>query len=112
DFDPVELADVGRDLPGRQAARVKRDDLVVETREAPSILADQHWVEAPMTITRNRQFQFAGIRQNGLAAITIAVIASFFLRLRTQMMVHLGVEHPLRQALLQLVNQPPGLEDS
>jgi hypothetical protein len=36
-----------------------------------------------MTITRNRQFQFAGIRQNGLAAVTIAVIASFFFRLRT-----------------------------
>jgi hypothetical protein len=26
------------------------------------------------------------------------------------MMVHLGVEHPLRQALLQLVDQTPGLE--
>jgi hypothetical protein len=49
-------------LPGRQAARVQRDDLVVETREAPSVLADQHRVEAPVTITRNRQFQLARIR--------------------------------------------------
>ena len=97
-----------RDLSRRHPARVQRDDLVVETREAPSILADQHRVKAPMTIARYRQLQFAGIRQNGLAAVTIAVIASFFLRLRSQMMVHLGVEHPLRQTLLQLVNQTAG----
>jgi hypothetical protein len=49
-------------------------DFVVETREAPSVLADQHRVEAPVTITGNRQFQFARIRQYGLAAIAIAVI--------------------------------------
>ena len=72
--------------------------------------ADQHRVEAPVAIAGNRQFQFARIRQYGLAAIAIAMIASFFLCLSAQMMVHLRVEHPLGQALLQLVNQPAGLE--
>jgi hypothetical protein len=34
----------------------------------------------------------------------LSVIASFFLRLNAQMMIHLSAQHPLRQAFLQLVD--------
>jgi len=63
-----------------------------------------------VTITGNRQFQLARIRQCGLAAIAIAVIDGCLLCRSAPMMVPLGVVHPLGQALLQRVHQPAGLE--
>jgi hypothetical protein len=49
------------DLAGGHPARVQRDDLVVEAREPPPVLADQHRVEAPLTIARDRKLQPAAV---------------------------------------------------
>jgi hypothetical protein len=59
----------------------------------------------PTAVARDRQLQLAGIGDYGFAAVTVAVIAGVFLRRTAQIIVHLGVEHPLRQSLLQLVDQ-------
>jgi len=49
------------ELAGGHPARVPRDDLVIEAGESPPVLADQYWVETPVTITRNRKLKLAGI---------------------------------------------------
>src|ERR1700758_1857463 len=99
-----------RDLARGHATCVQPDDLVVKSGEAPPVFTDQHWVEAPMPITRNVKLQFPGIGDYGLAAVTVAVIASVLLRPAAQMVVHLGVEHSLGQPLLQFIDQTTALE--
>jgi hypothetical protein len=42
-----------------------------------------------------------------LAALSGWMVPGFFLHRRLQMVLHLPVEHPLRQPLLQLINQAP-----
>jgi len=99
------------DLAGSHPARVQCDDLVVKPGKAPPISADQHWIKPPLTIPRNRQLKLAGVGQHGFAAMAVAVIARFFLRLGAQMMIHLSVKHALRQPLLQLIDQTTALKN-
>jgi hypothetical protein len=91
-------------------ACVQVNDLIVEPGEAPPILADQYRVEPPLPVPQNRQLQLAGVGNYGLAAVAVAMIAGVFLHRSAQMMVHLGIQHPLRQPLLQFVDQPAALE--
>ncbi len=35
--------------------------IAIEAGESPPVLADQYWVETPVTITRNRKLKLAGI---------------------------------------------------
>jgi hypothetical protein len=60
----------------------------------PAGIANQHRVEPPVPIARNRKLRPAGVGDHGLA-VTVAVTASVLLRARPQMVVHLGVEHSL-----------------
>ena len=95
------------DLAGTHAAGVHRDDLVVETRKAALVLGDQLRVEAGLAIARHRQLDLPGVGDDRLLAITISPIARL---LAGQMMVHLGVENPFGQGLLQVVDQPVRVE--
>src|SRR6185312_8496454 len=95
DLGAVQLADVLGDLARRHPARIQGDDLLVEAGQAPPILADQHRVEAPLAIPRDRQLQLACVGDYRFAAIAIAVIATLRFRGTVQMMVQLGIEHAL-----------------
>ena len=91
------------DLAHAHAAGVHRDDLVVEAGKAPLVLGDQLRIEGGQPIARDLQLDLAGVGQNRLAAIAVAAVAGF--TLRVEMMVHLGIQRPLGQRLLQLVEQ-------
>lgn len=107
DLDPVELAQVGDDLPGAHAAGVHRHDLVVEAEKAALVAGDQLRVERRLPVARDRQFDPAGLGRDCLTTVAIARVAGLLAR---QMMVHLGVEGALGQGLLQLVQQAVSLE--
>jgi hypothetical protein len=83
------------DLTGAHATRVERDDLLVEAREAALVLGDELRIEAPVTIARNRQLEFATVGENSLATTAVAVIARRLLGILTQMVIHLGIEDAL-----------------
>jgi tetratricopeptide (TPR) repeat protein len=107
DVNAVEIAQMADDLAGAHAAGVHRDDLVVEPRKAALVLGDQLRVEACLAVARHRQLDLAGIGDDRLLAITISPVARLF---AGEVMVHLGVEHPFRQGLLQIVDQAIGIE--
>jgi hypothetical protein len=50
----VHLEEEGLDLAHRQTSRLKGDDLVVETGEAPFVLANQPRLEGALAIARHR----------------------------------------------------------
>jgi hypothetical protein len=52
--DAVQLLEVAADLAHRHAARVHRDDLLVEVRKAPLILGDQLRIESAGPVARHR----------------------------------------------------------
>ena len=90
------------DLPRAHAAGVHRDDLVVETRETALVLGDQLRIKAGLAVARHLQLDPTGVGDDGLLAIAVAPVAGL---LAGQMMIHLGVQHPLGQGLLQIVEQ-------
>src|SRR3954447_9207454 len=95
------------DLAGAHAAGVHRNDLVVETRKAALVLGDQLRIETGLAVARRRQLDLAAIGYDRLLAIAISPVARI---LAGEMMVHLGIENPFRQRLLQIVDQPIGVE--
>jgi hypothetical protein len=91
------------DLAGAHAAGVHRHDVLIETGKAPLILGDQLGVEAALAVPRHLQPDPAGVGDHALAAIAVAAVpGAGFTR---QVMVHLGVQRPLGQRLLQLIQQ-------
>src|ERR1017187_5974386 len=96
------------DLPDRQTPRIHRHDLLVEARKAALILGDQLRIEGSFPVARDRNLKLRRIGQDllaGGAVAVIAVIAALLLGFLPQMVVHLGVQHPFRERLLQLVEQ-------
>ena len=85
-------------------ARVERDHLVVETRQPALVFTDQHRVEGRPPITRHLDLDLAGVGQDRLPAIAVAAVP--IVLAGVEMMVHLGVQRPLSQRLLQFVEQP------
>src|SRR3954464_6501115 len=96
-------------LAGAHAAGVHRDDLVVEPRKATLVSGNQLRVEAGLAVARHRQLDPASVGKDRLLAVAISPIARLF---AGQMMVHLGVENPFGQGLLQVVKKPIGLQGS
>ena len=98
----VDLAQVALDLTRAQAARVERNDLVVEAGQPALILADQHRVETGLTVARYGHIDMAVVGQYTLAAAAVAVVAAgaggFLLR---QVVVELGRHQPVQQGLLE-----------
>ena len=96
------------DLPHAHASRVHRDDLVVEAREPPLVLGDQRRVEAAGAVAGYLQLDLAGSGRHRLAAVAVAAVAGLTV---DQVMVHFGVQSPLGQRLLQLVEQTVGIKN-
>src|SRR6201987_4816999 len=96
------------DLAGAHAAGIHRDNLVVEPREAALVLGDQLRIKAGLAVTRNLQLDLAGVGNDRLLAIPISPIARLF---AGEIMIHLSVENPFRQGLLQGIEQPIRVEN-
>ena len=106
--DAVDLAAMPGDLAGAHASGIHRDDLLVEPGKPPLIFRDQLRVEARLAIPRHVQIELARIRRHRLATIAVAAIAGA--GFTAKMVIHLGVQRPLRQRLLQFVDQTARLK--
>jgi hypothetical protein len=98
------------DLPRAHPTRVHRHDLLVEAGEAPLVLRDQLRVEATLPIPRHLKRNPPRAGDHTLAAVAVAAVSGA--AVTRQMVVHLGVQRPLGQRLLQLLQQPALLERS
>ncbi len=106
--DPVNILDMPHDLTRAHPTRIHRHDLLVEAREAALILGKQLRIKARLPVARDGKLQRAAIRQHCLAAVAIAAVADgLFVG---EMMIHLRIQRPLRQRLLQLIEQTVALE--
>jgi hypothetical protein len=74
DVDAVHVREKRLNLAHREPARIERDDLVIEAREASLMFADQPRLETAVPVARHGERQRAVIRQDGLAAAPIAMI--------------------------------------
>ena len=107
DLDPVEFAQVSDDLADAHAAGIHRHDLVVETWKATPVLGDQLRIERRLPVAWDLQLDPASLGRHRLAAVAVAAVRGVIAR---QMMVHLGVQRPFGQGLLQIVEQAIGFE--
>src|SRR3546814_18923000 len=86
------------------AARVHRDDLVIETGEATLIFGDQLWIETARPIPRHFDLDPSPVGRHRLAAIAIPAVGPLILL--TKMVIHLRIEGPFGKSLLQEIEQP------
>jgi hypothetical protein len=88
-----------------QPARVQRDDLVVEAREAPLVFAYQLRLERPLAIARDLNRDRPLVGEDGLPAGTIAMIAGELGFCRSgwvaEVVGQLAAQRPLNQRLLE-----------
>lgn len=97
------------DRTGAHAARIHRHDLVVGTRKAALVPGDELRIEGRLTIARDLQLDPSGLGRHRLAAVAIAAAAVAGLR-RSPDGNLLGVQVPVGQRLLQIVEQAVGVE--
>ncbi len=93
------------DLPHGHAARIHRDDLVVEIGKAALIFGDQLRIERPGPVARNRQRHFRRAGQHRLFRMAIAAIDAALRPLALKVLFELRVQNALRQRFLQIVEQ-------
>ena len=91
------------DLANGHAARVHRDDLLVEAGKPALIARNQLRIERPLPVARNAQIELRGLGQHRLLRIAVAAVALPRRRLAVQMVVDLRVQNAFRQSFLQLV---------
>src|SRR5450631_3102450 len=98
-------------IPHAHATCVHRDDLFVKAGKPALIFDDQLRLKGAVPIPRNRDLQRFAIGQYRLLGIPIAVIIGIFslrnlILLRfCQVLVHLGVQHPICQGFSELAHQ-------
>jgi hypothetical protein len=110
-LDAVQLQHMPGDLAGAEAAGIERHDLLVEAGEAALVFGDQLRVEAALPIARHLEPDPpTGVGQHRLAAIAAAAVPGA--RLAAEMVVHLGIQRPLGERLLQLIEQAALLQGS
>jgi hypothetical protein len=73
------------------------------------VLGDQLRIEARLAVARHRQLDLPGVGEDRLLAIAISPVARL---LPGQVMIHLGIQNPFGQRLLQVVEQAVRLESS
>ncbi|MBN9314173.1 MAG: tyrosine-type recombinase/integrase [Devosia sp.] len=86
---------------------IHRDDLVVEAGKAALILGDELRIERRLPIAPNLQFDPAGLGRHRLATVAVAAVTGL---VACQMVIHPGVQGPLGERLLQIVEQPVRVE--
>src|SRR3546814_13585473 len=95
-------------LSRAHAARVHRDDLVIETGEATLIFGDQLWIETARPIPRHFDLDPSPVGRHRLAAIAVPAVGPLILL--TKMVIHLRIEGPFGKSLLQAI-EPPALAE-
>ncbi len=93
------------DLAHAHATRIQRHDLLIEAGKAPLVLGDQLRIEGREAIARHRDAQLAAVGEQRLLAVAVAAVGPALGRLAVEMVVHLGVQRPLRQRTFQLVDE-------
>ena len=109
-LDPVQLAQVRLDVAHRHAARVHRNDLLVEAVKAPLVLGHDLRFERAGAVARLLDSHRAVLGMHGLLAEAVAGVAGPTRRRLTalvaEMLRQLGVHRPLDQPLRQTLKQP------
>src|SRR3546814_11650266 len=77
-------------LSRAHAARVHRDDLVIETGEATLIFGDQLWIETARPIPRHFDLDPSPVGRHRLAAIAVPAVGPLILL--PKMVIHLRIE--------------------
>jgi len=97
------------DLAHRHAARIQRQDLVVEPCPTGLVLGDQLRLEAAVAIARDLEWQLAELALERLAAASVAGVAGCvgdrLVLVVTEVLGHLCIQCPLHQQLGQLLEQ-------
>src|SRR5574340_194211 len=95
------------DFAYSHAARIQRQNLVIEPRPAGLMLRDQLRLKRTLAIARNLNRQFPKLALEGLLALAIAGIAGLVLHRLvlavTQMLGHLRLQGAFDDALGQLL---------
>src|SRR6266516_8209722 len=103
DADAVDLGQVRLDVARRQAARVEREDLVVEPLEAPLPLPDDLRLKAAVAIPRRPQLDRAVLGRKRLRRRAVTCVAGpagrLLMRLVAEMLGQLRRHRPLHQPL-------------
>jgi len=115
DLDAVDLLQVRADVAHRQAARIQRQDLVVEADEPPLALLDDPGLEAPVTVARRVERDLAVLGDQRLRRRPVPSVPGparrLLVRLEPEMVGQLDLHRPLHQPLRQLREQPAGPSD-
>ena len=110
DLDAVELLEVRLDVAGRHAARVQRQDLVVEPLKAALALADDLRLEAAVAIAGRVDRHPPVLGDQRLGRLPVARVARAAgrlpMRLVAQMVGQLDLQRSLDQPLGQLPPTP------
>jgi hypothetical protein len=77
-LDAVNLLQVGLDLAAGHAARIRRDDLVVEAVEAGLTLLDELRLELRVAVARDINVELAALATDGFRGLAIAGVAAVF----------------------------------
>ncbi|OJA21702.1 hypothetical protein BGV47_32940 [Burkholderia ubonensis] len=96
-------------LAHAHAARVHRDDALVEAGEAAFVLGNQDRLEAAIAVTRHLDPDRAAIGDDGLAAGAVAFVGLAgrlgLARLIAQMQIHLGAHCAFDERLVERQHQ-------
>jgi hypothetical protein len=107
-IEPIELTPVPLDLAGAHPTGVHCTDLLIDARKAPLILGDQRRIEGRQPVAGDLEGDLAGVGQHRLRAVAVAAVGAPLSR--AQVMIHLRVQPPLGQRLLQLIERAVLLE--
>ena len=107
---PVDLGQMGRDLPVRQPLGRQREDQVVDPTQPPRPLLDDLRREAAVTVPGHGDVDRADVSQQGLGpqpvAGVAAVTAGRVVPVVAEVIVDLAFERGLHHQLRQLLQQP------
>ena len=70
------------------------------------MLGDQHRLEGAQPVARNTELELGRLASAPSSSNSRCDDCATLGRLAVEVIVHLGVQHPLRQSLLQLIDQP------
>jgi len=101
---------VSADIAHRHAARIERQDALVEAVETALALGHDHRLEAAVAITRHRKLHLTVLGEHRLVRMAVAAGACAppdrIALLVAQVITQFGAQRALQKRLLQLLEQP------
>ena len=109
DLDSIHLFQVTLNIARAHAARIHRQNLLVEAREAAFMLGNDFWFEGPITVARHFELHRPEVSLYLFPASAVAVVAAPApfgrVLLIAKVMAHLGIHGPLDQRFGELFEQ-------